>query len=593
MFIKPLISLFKNLFKRHKGLLFKFLLPWSVALALIVGIFDKSTDLLTGTDVKKYNVNEVENSEKKELVKSPSTTPPVSAQQNFDLETDQWCETLAYQDLSQHESILSFENWFQKYEVFQCLNEKNCIHDPRIKWELLRRGEKMAKERAKIFKRIIRNDPKKALELAIKPNRLKIVPNSISTHLEEWVSVYTDIKAVHICQDPERPMGMIKRFATLPDGQVIETHMYGRRKYLKTTHGVSIWGVKMGEDAAISENAYQIEKPDTNLNPEGMIVKFADMQLEIPTRKGFEIFQQRVLEAERRGSITGHIRYPLIASSTGSLNLIDLRYTLVTNRLTWKQAQQVAFDKNATLVNINSSYENGIILKLLTDASVIGLFPASESNNSVQYSWIGASDSEDANGSVYSSDLNQTTFLPNINATEGDWKWQDGNDISASYVNWKLGTEPTNSGTAQLQDYGALDFNDSNGSWLDLNESYRLPYVLEHPQQTNVTAPVKIIGRRKVLVIPSRFRDEGNDFLGSSSNPTDQFGNPLNPNYSNDTFEPFSRESLISAMERVKDFYLRNSDGDFILDYVITPTVTLDIPKYERKAGSGEPNIFD
>ena len=589
MFSKPLITIYKNLFKRYRGFLFKILLPWAFLLTIAVSIFNKSNELLTSSDVASVESNRVLNDEEINVTEVPQFTPSVSIQKSLDLQTEEWCETLTYKDLSQHESILSFENWFQKYEVFQCLNEKNCIHDPRIKWELLRRGEKMAQERAKIFKRIIRNDPKKALELAIKPNRLKIVPDSISTHLEEWVSVYTDIKAVHICKDPERPMGMIKRFATLPDGQVIETHMYGRRKYLKTTDGVSIWGVKMGDDAAISENAYQIEQPISNSQSEGIVVKFADMQLEIPSKKGLEIFQQRVLDAERRASITGRVRYPLIASSTGSLNLIDLRYTLVTNRLTWKQAQQVAFDKNATLVNINSGYENGIILKLLTDASVIGLFPASESNNSVQYSWIGASDSGDANGSFYSSDSNQTTFLPNINATEGDWKWQDGNDISASYVNWKLGTEPANSG----QDYGALDFNDSNGSWVDLNESYRLPYVLEHPQQTNVTAPVKIIGRRKVLVIPSRFRDEGNDFLGSSSNPTDQFGNPLNPNYSNDTFEPFSRESLISAMERVKDFYLRNSDGDFTLDYVITPTVTLDIPKFKRVAGPGEPNIFD
>ena len=70
--------------------------------------------------------------------------------------------------------------------------------------------------------------------------------------------------------------------------------------------------------------------------------------------------------------------------------------------------------------------------------------------------------------------------------------------------------------------------------------------------------------------------------------------NPLNPNYSNNAFEPFTRASIINAMEGVKEFYLRNSDGSFILDYVITPTLTLDIPKYERVAGgSGTPNIFD
>ena len=41
------------------------------------------------------------------------------------------------------------------------------ISDPRVTWNLLENGEKLAKERAPIFKRIIRNDPKKALELAV------------------------------------------------------------------------------------------------------------------------------------------------------------------------------------------------------------------------------------------------------------------------------------------------------------------------------------------------------------------------------------------------------------------------------------------
>ena len=36
-----------------------------------------------------------------------------------------------------------------------------------VTWNLLENGEKLAKERAPIFKRIIRNDPKKALELAV------------------------------------------------------------------------------------------------------------------------------------------------------------------------------------------------------------------------------------------------------------------------------------------------------------------------------------------------------------------------------------------------------------------------------------------
>ena len=88
----------------------------------------------------------------------------------------------------------------------------------------------------------------------------------------------------------------------------------------------------------------------------------------------------------------------------------------------------------------------------------------------------------------------------------------------------------------------------------------------------------------------------------SSGNPTDEFGNPLNNGIYNDNFEPDTQENMIRAMEGVKEFYLRNSDGTFELDYVITPTVTMSLPKWEKRERANPlaegdenaiPNIFD
>jgi hypothetical protein len=220
----------------------------------------------------------------------------------------------------------------------------------------------------------------------------------------------------------------------------------------------------------------------------------ADIEFEIPSMQGFKALEKRIIEAERRGSAYGHVKYPLIASSTGSLNLIDLRYTLITNRLTWKEAQQVAFEKNATLVNINSATENEIIYNLLNDAAAIGLYPKDKNDSTVKYAWIGASDSEDADGTQYFSDLNQTVFIPNIGASEGNWKWQDGTDAISGpfipvYSNWKDDT-PDDNGT---QDWGAMDFQDSSAKWIDLNYSYRLPYILEFPQAADVSLPSMVV----------------------------------------------------------------------------------------------------
>ena len=588
-----------NLKLRSRNFLFKIFLPWACLGFIAFIIFEKSKSLVVRELEEKKAIVTQHSEPKKQSLPSPPTVDKTVIETPVISNEEEWCEVEKYEDLSKHSSIVSFEKWLVSYEEFECYHKQNCDHDPRIKWDLLFDGLKKAKERKEIFKRIMRSDPRKALELAINEDRIKNLPKEISVHLEKWVSSYSDIKAVHICKDPKRPMGMIKRFATLPDGQMVEAYTYGERKYLKSTQGMAIWGVQMGEEMVISENPYQIKPSSNPKKPDAFVVKMADMQLEIPSSRGLEVLKKRVVDAERQGSLTGRVRYPLIASSTGAINLIDLRYTVFTNRLTWKQAQQVAFEKNATLVNINSQYENSVVYNLLSDAAAIGLMPFNESNDSVKYSWIGASDSEDANGSFYSPDTNQTTFLPNLLASEGTWKWQDGTAASFDlltnpFLNWKTGTfTDTTPDPDDGQDYGAMDFNDQNGYWIDLNESFRLPYILEFPQQAEVLAPPIVDGRRKVLVIPSRFRDEGNDFLGSSSNPTDQFGNPLNPNYSNNAFEPFTRASLINAMEGVKEFYLRNSDGSFILDYVLTPTVTLDIPKYERVAGSGDPNIFD
>ena len=57
---------------------------------------------------------------------------------------------------------------------------------------------------------------------------------------------------------------------------------------------------------------------------------------------------------------------------------------------------------------------------------------------------------------------------------------------------------------------------------------------------------------------------------------------------------PLPGHPLLKLWKELRNFTFRNSDGTFILDYVITPTLTPDIPKYERVAGgSGTPNIFD
>ena len=69
---------------------------------------------------------------------------------------------------------------------------------------------------------------------------------------------------------------------------------------------------------------------------------------------------------------------------------------------------------------------------------------------------------------------------------------------------------------------------------------------------------------------------------GIIKSPRGRIWQPYYPPDASDAFEPDARENLIQVMQEVKDFYLRNSDGSFHLDAVITPPVTIPLPKWEE-----------
>ena len=139
--------------------------------------------------------------------------------------------------------------------------------------------------------------------------------------------------------------------------------------------------------------------------------------------------------------MSGRVHYPLVASSDGTLNLIDQRYTLINSLTSWTNAHSLALESNNSLVNINSDFENNIVFTLLRDANAMGLLPVNESNDTVQYSWIGATDQEDINGSIYIKDQNITVSVE-LNATEGIGNGQMEQMLREITKNWFNNIEP-------------------------------------------------------------------------------------------------------------------------------------------------------
>ena len=141
-------------------------------------------------------------------------------------------------------------------------------------------------------------------------------------------------------------------------------------------------------------------------------------------------------------------------------------------------------------VCIGSSLENEYVRSLLNDINA-------------SFGWIGLTDDPNRLGTTFNNDTNITSAVT-LQASNGDWKWLSGDDVSSGFSNWTQGVEP-NSTTFE---YAALDTNDS--TWQELNQNLVLPFVIEFDNGLEPNTNVVLIdGYRKVLVIPARFKDEG------------------------------------------------------------------------------------
>ena len=495
---------------------------------------------------------------------------------------DEWCEVRDYEDLSSDPVFGSFHQWIEEFESIALGAEQtNALRD------FIEKGANLSRTRASVLRKIIRGDPQRALSLAIDQSVIGGLPQSVRENLETWQADFVDLDAVHVCFDSRHPTGLIKRWITLPNGKRMRAWGFGKRRKLPTVKNLAVWGISMGEDMAMGETPYRAHQ-----TPNGeKFVQLGHRRLSYEKEYEKNFFIGEIEKAEKESSLKSiTVRYPMIASSTGLSQYIERKYDLNTTLATWSEAVQSANDRNGRLVSIGSLNENRIVWNLLQDAGY-GLSPT---NQRVNYAWIGATDNEDQNGSSWNDDTNTTSILE-INATAGDWKWlAEGLDVSDSgYSNWVNAVEPNNTD----KDYAAMDFENSEGNWTDLNGSHRLPFVVEYDSLAEpATLSTSADGYRKVLVIPVRFQDEGYTYQGSSAPFVDEFGNVLYPELQKDSFEPVTQVNLHQAMQDVKDFYLRNSDESFHLEPVISPTVTIPMSKYTQLSlpiSGVEPNLYD
>ena len=187
--------------------------------------------------------------------------------------------------------------------------------------------------------------------------------NEFQPYLENWLHDYVDLEAMHVCYDPRHPAGLIKRHSILSTGERLRTWTFGQREKMPTVKGLSVWGVRMGSDFAMSDKPYR--EKITSLGQK--LLLFGDLQIPYSKEYEKEFFTSEIAKAERRaGKLHGFtIPYPKIASSLGLTEYYDRKYDFNNSLSTWEEANQSASLEGGRLVSIDSQQEQSFIQRNL------------------------------------------------------------------------------------------------------------------------------------------------------------------------------------------------------------------------------------
>ena len=141
------------------------------------------------------------------------------------------------------DSITGFKNWTLNY-----------LRDPRP--ERIAEGLRLAQQRRPVFKQLIVDAPRQAIEQAVPMVHRQQLPAEILEQLEKRIN---DIGALRVFQgvplNPEDSPVATTREVELKSGGTYRAHVYGQRAQKITwTHGAFVNGVAMDSEFAISED---------------------------------------------------------------------------------------------------------------------------------------------------------------------------------------------------------------------------------------------------------------------------------------------------------------------------------------------------
>jgi len=127
--------------------------------------------------------------------------------------------------------------------------------------EPLAQGIALAKARAPIMSKLMREDPARAIAEALSFDEWANLPVEVQTLVEKPFSVTADFDYYPVCGRPGSPLrtGAPAYLAdlTMPSGEQLEAIVYGRREHLMSKRSLPVQGISLGGVAVIRDAALQ------------------------------------------------------------------------------------------------------------------------------------------------------------------------------------------------------------------------------------------------------------------------------------------------------------------------------------------------
>lgn len=131
--------------------------------------------------------------------------------------------------------------------------------------KMLPAGVELAKARRPAMEKLIREEPRRAVDEALSFGEWAALPDEIKAEVERPFSVSADYTYYPICREPGTPTkpGEPTFLATLsmPDGSSLQMFSYGRREEVLSKRALPVQGISLGGLAAMRDGPMQIVDP--------------------------------------------------------------------------------------------------------------------------------------------------------------------------------------------------------------------------------------------------------------------------------------------------------------------------------------------